>query len=336
MKQNLLNFLQSRYSGVIENLDWISKPSMNMDLINIILSENSNIDQSVIQKEIQNFLQQANHNVSYQIVFSKLKSSNNNSGNSKSGFNKFTSINKKSIKGINKTILVGSGKGGVGKSTVAANLAASLSYMGWRVGLLDVDIYGACIPLLFNLQDNFIDTDQNQKMIPIKVQGYENLFLNSIAFIVKSDEALVWRGPMIVKAMLQILKQTAWPELDFLIIDSPPGTGDIHLSLLDNLKIDEVLLVSNCHISSIANTQKTFTMLQKFDIQNFHLVLNNFDQKQYDLSLQHSLYKNAEFIVECGDYFPIEHFTMDDHRLFFEQNLQAKQCFIDLAKKIIL
>jgi ATP-binding protein involved in chromosome partitioning len=141
-------------------------------------------------------------------------------------------IKGKPIPGIQNVVAVASGKGGVGKSTVTANLAVSLANMGFRVGVLDADIYGPSMPLMFDvvnekpLAKNVIGVS---KMVPVENFGVKLL---SIGFFTKPDQAVIWRGPMAAKALNQMIFDAAWGELDFLLIDLPPGTGDIHLSIM--------------------------------------------------------------------------------------------------------
>ena len=137
-------------------------------------------------------------------------------------------IKGKSIPGIQNIVAVASGKGGVGKSTVTSNLAVTLSKMGFKVGILDADIYGPSIPIMFDVQNEkplAVTVDGKSKMKPVENYGVKIL---SIGFFTKPDQAVVWRGPMAAKALNQMIFDASWGELDFLLIDLPPGTGDIH------------------------------------------------------------------------------------------------------------
>jgi ATP-binding protein involved in chromosome partitioning len=148
---------------------------------------------------------------------------------------KTNEIKGKAIPGIKNIIAVASGKGGVGKSTVTSNLAVSLSKMGFKVGLLDADIYGPSAPIMFDVEAErplSVTVDGKSKMKPVENYGVKIL---SIGFFTKPNQAVVWRGPMAAKALNQMIFDAAWGELDFLLIDLPPGTGDIHLSIMQSL-----------------------------------------------------------------------------------------------------
>ena len=153
-------------------------------------------------------------------------------------------IKGKPIPGISNIIAVASGKGGVGKSTVTANLAVTLSNMGFKVGVLDADIYGPSIPLMFDVFNErplSVQIDGKSKMKPIENYGVKVL---SIGFFTKPNQAVIWRGPMAAKALNQLILDAAWGDLDFLLLDLPPGTGDIHLSIMQSLPITGAVVVS--------------------------------------------------------------------------------------------
>ncbi|MGA9590746.1 MAG: P-loop NTPase, partial [Salegentibacter sp.] len=153
-------------------------------------------------------------------------------------------IKGKPIPGITNIIAVASGKGGVGKSTVTANLAVTLSKMGFKVGVLDADIYGPSIPIMFDVERErplSVNIDGKSKMKPVENYGVKVL---SIGFFTQPNQAVVWRGPMAAKALNQMIFDAAWGELDFLLIDLPPGTGDIHLSIMQSLPITGAVVVS--------------------------------------------------------------------------------------------
>ncbi len=132
-----------------------------------------------------------------------------------------------SLRGVKNTIAVASGKGGVGKSTLAVNLAVALAQQGAKVGLLDADIYGPSIPLM--LHSTHEVQLSGEKYLPIETHGIKTM---SIGYLTKGEEALIWRGPMLAKSLIQMINITNWGELDYLFIDLPPGTGDIQLSLV--------------------------------------------------------------------------------------------------------
>jgi ATP-binding protein involved in chromosome partitioning len=164
-------------------------------------------------------------------------------------------------------IAVASGKGGVGKSTVAANLAVSLSKTGAKVGLLDADIYGPSVPLMFDLVDaKPVSQNINGRDMIIPIEKYGMKIL-SIGFFVDPNQALLWRGPMASNALLQLLHDTSWGELDFLVLDLPPGTGDIHLTLVQEVPITGVAIVSTPQEVALADARKAFSMFNSEKIK---------------------------------------------------------------------
>jgi len=176
-------------------------------------------------------------------------------------------IKGKPIPGIHNIIAVASGKGGVGKSTVTANLAVSMAKMGLKVGILDADIYGPSMPLMFDVEDAkpvSIEVDGASKMKPI--ESYD-IKLLSIGFFTQPGQAVIWRGPMAAKALNQMLFDAAWGELDFLLIDLPPGTGDIHLSLLQSIPITGAVVVSTPQAVALADARKGVAMFMSDAIQ---------------------------------------------------------------------
>ena len=176
-------------------------------------------------------------------------------------------IKGKPIKGIQNIIAVASGKGGVGKSTVTANLAITLSEMGFKVGVLDADIYGPSIPIMFDVagaRPLSVIVEGKSKMEPITQYGVKIL---SIGFFTQPNQAVIWRGPMAAKALNQMIFDAAWGTLDFLLIDLPPGTGDIHLSILQSLPITGAVVVSTPQNVALADARKGVAMFQQEHIQ---------------------------------------------------------------------
>jgi ATP-binding protein involved in chromosome partitioning len=172
-------------------------------------------------------------------------------------------IKGKNIPGIKNIVAVASGKGGVGKSTVTANLAVSLSKMGFKVGLLDADIYGPSMPMMFDVQTErplSVNVDGKSKMKPVENYGVKML---SIGFFTKPNQAVIWRGPMAAKALNQMIFDAAWGELDFLLIDLPPGTGDIHLSIMQSMPITGAVVVSTPQNVALADAKKGVAMFQQ-------------------------------------------------------------------------
>ena len=166
------------------------------------------------------------------------------------------------IPGVKNIIAVSSGKGGVGKSTIAANLAVGLSDLGYKVGVIDADIYGPSMPIMFGLEGETPTTvivDGKSKIKPLENYGVKLL---SIGFFAQSQQAVVWRGPMASKALNQLLWDTHWGELDYLVVDLPPGTGDIHLSLVQSIPLTGAVVVSTPQHIALADAQKGVNMFR--------------------------------------------------------------------------
>ena len=167
------------------------------------------------------------------------------------------------IPGIQNIIAVASGKGGVGKSTITANLAVTLAKMGFRVGLLDTDMYGPSMPIMFDVANEkplSINVDGRAKMKPIENYGVKLL---SIGFFTEPNQAVIWRGPMAAKALNQMIFDAHWGELDFLLLDLPPGTGDIHLSIMQSLPVTGAVVVSTPQEIALADARKGVAMFQQ-------------------------------------------------------------------------
>ena len=172
-------------------------------------------------------------------------------------------IKGKPIPGIQNIVAIASGKGGVGKSTVSVNLAVSLAKKGVRVGLLDADIYGPSIPLMFDVSAEkplAVNIDGKSKMKPVENYGVKVL---SIGFFTQPNQAVIWRGPMAAKALNQMIFDAHWGELDFLLLDLPPGTGDIHLSIMQSLPVTGAVVVSTPQEVALADARKGVAMFMQ-------------------------------------------------------------------------
>ena len=178
------------------------------------------------------------------------------------------SDNKKNkLVGIDNVIAISSGKGGVGKSTITSNLATSLSKMGFKVGILDSDIYGPSIPTMFDVESSrpaSVKIDNKSMIEPIENYGVKIL---SIGFFTEPNQAVIWRGPMASKALNQMIFDTNWGELDFLLVDLPPGTGDIHLSIVQSIPLNGAIVVSTPQKVALADAKRGISMFNQKNIE---------------------------------------------------------------------
>lgn len=172
---------------------------------------------------------------------------------------------------IKNIIAVTSAKGGVGKSTSAVNLALALKAQGAQVGLLDADIYGPSVPMMLGKEDETPDVRDEQFMIPIESFG---IHTNSIGYLVDKSEAAIWRGPMASKALGQLLNETDWPELDYLVIDMPPGTGDVQLTLSQSIPVTGAVIVTTPQDLALADVRKGLAMFEKVDVPVLGIIEN--------------------------------------------------------------
>jgi len=178
---------------------------------------------------------------------------------------------KQAIDGINRIICVSSAKGGVGKSTVAVNLAIALSSQKKKIGLMDADIYGPSVPLMMNLRGRKPDVTEDKKMIPLLNYGIKCM---SMGFVVEEDTAVIWRGLIVMSAIEQLLRQVQWGDLDILVIDLPPGTGDAQLSICQRVPLAGAVIVSTPQDVALLDVVRGVNMFQKVNVPILGLVEN--------------------------------------------------------------
>src|SRR3569623_537123 len=175
------------------------------------------------------------------------------------------------IPGVKHVIAVGSGKGGVGKSTVAVNLAMALQKDGLKVGLLDADIYGPSVPRLLGAVNAKPEVTQDQKIQPVMRYGLKTM---SLGFLVEESQAAVWRGPMLFKAMDQFFRDVNWGELDVLVIDLPPGTGDVGLTMAQKVPVTGAVVVCTPQNIALADAKKAMDMFERTNVRVLGVVEN--------------------------------------------------------------
>ena len=177
----------------------------------------------------------------------------------------------KYTKGVKNIIAVTSAKGGVGKSTISVNLALAMTRSGAKVGLLDADIYGPSVPIMLDQQDARPLIKENKWMQPIQAYG---LYTHSIGYLVDKEHAAVWRGPMASKALGQLLNETQWPDLDYLVVDMPPGTGDIQLTLSQQFPVTTTVIVTTPQDLALADARKGVKMFEQVNVPVLGVIEN--------------------------------------------------------------
>ncbi len=175
------------------------------------------------------------------------------------------------IPGVKNIIAVGAGKGGVGKTTVAVNLAIALARSGGRVGMIDGDVYGPNVPMMLGVGKAQLMADEQQKIVPPEQYGIEVV---SMGFLADSDSAIIWRGPMLHSVIRQFFQDVRWGELDYLVIDMPPGTGDVALSLSQTVPVAGAIVVTTPQQVSLADTRRAVRMYQKLNIPVLGIIEN--------------------------------------------------------------
>jgi ATP-binding protein involved in chromosome partitioning len=175
------------------------------------------------------------------------------------------------LPGVKNIIAIASGKGGVGKSTTTVNLALALAAEGARVGILDADIYGPSQPLLLGLQGRRPESPDNKSLLPLESLGVQSM---SIGYLVDDDQAMIWRGPMVSQALQQLLNDTRWDNLDYLLIDMPPGTGDVQLTLSQKIPVTGAVIVTTPQDIALLDAKKGLKMFEKVGVPILGLVEN--------------------------------------------------------------
>jgi ATP-binding protein involved in chromosome partitioning len=257
--------------NVLKSLEQITVPGEGANMVESGAIQNVLTfgDEVVVEISITNPAMQARKKVELEIINCIKQNISENAKvkvNVKVVASETAEIKGKQLPGIKNIIAISSGKGGVGKSTVTANLAVTLSKMGFKVGVLDADVYGPSIPMMFDVKDARPLTENvngKSKMKPVESYGVKIL---SIGFFTKPDQAVIWRGPMASKALNQLIFDAAWGELDFLLLDLPPGTGDIHLSIMQSLPITGAVVVSTPQNVALADAIKGVAMFQQESI----------------------------------------------------------------------
>ncbi len=234
---------------------------INLDILEIDL-EKGKVLLEEIKKQIKKV---TNFAVNIALTSEKQQIMPKNQHNFTSKLNNKTS----SIKGVQNIIAVASGKGGVGKSTVAVNLAISLGRIGYNVGLIDADIYGPSVAYLMNLQGK--PESVGNLMIPIKNYGVNCI---SVGSIISPDKATIWRGPMVSKVLNQLIAGTSWVDIDYLIVDLPPGTGDVALSIMQQFKPTAVVLVSTPQNLAVIDVVKAVDMFKTLQVPILGVIQN--------------------------------------------------------------
>jgi len=261
---------------IYEKLDKVIIPGANISLVKykgirgLNIDENGNIDIKIeVPKQAENSLKELEKQITEALksVENVKEVKVNISVNEKPyGTVEFKNL----IPSVKFPILIGSGKGGVGKSTVSTNLAIALAKLGYKVGLLDADFYGPSIAMMFGIKEEPM-VNEKEKLIPIEKHGVKVM---SIGFLLDDDTPVIWRGPLLMKALTQFLEDVEWGELDYLLIDLPPGTGDIQLSLAQNVKVKGAIAVTTPQDVALLDVKKAVSMFEKLNIPVMGVVEN--------------------------------------------------------------
>ena len=254
------------------------------------------------------------------------------------------------IPGVKNIIAVSSGKGGVGKSTISANLSVALVELGYKVGLVDADIYGPSMPIMFDLvgeSPNAIDVNGKKKMQPLENYGVKMV---SMGLFTQTNQAIVWRGPMASKALNQLIWDSHWGELDYLIVDLPPGTGDIHLSLVQAIPITGAVIISTPQEIALADAEKGVNMFKMDSIDvpvlgiienmSFFVTEENPDKKYFIFGKDGAKNLAEKLGVELLGQIPIVQSLREAADAgrpgVLQLNTEISNSFINLAKKVVV
>lgn len=233
------------------------------DRVIIVIDIEIEIDQQLITNQCKRSINHKFPQAEVVIIYTKDKQLSNVSDLRRKQHDKVNIVN------ITNMIAITSCKGGVGKSTITVNIATIMANMGFRVGILDADIYGPSIPQMLGLDDR--PMINNKMMIPWNKFQVKS---NSMGYLIPKDRAAIWRGPMITKSLTQLIQGTEWGELDYLLIDMPPGTGDIHLSLLERYLIKGVILVSTPQEIAVAEVRRSIDMYHRIQVPIIGIIEN--------------------------------------------------------------
>lgn len=256
---------------ILEALSFVIEPDLKKDIVELNLVSNINFKNDIIYFDLQ-ISNPAMHNKKRiveacelhlkRVLGADVKIDINFSPLQKAPEPPEPKDNSKILPNVKNVIAIASGKGGVGKSTVTANLAVALAKKGYKVGLIDADIYGPSMPVMFNVESErpqSIEIDGKTWMQPVENYGVKLL---SIGFFTGADQAVVWRGPMATRAVSQLFTEANWGELDYMLIDLPPGTGDIHLSLVQTVSVTGAVIVSTPQKVALIDARKAVGMFK--------------------------------------------------------------------------
>ena len=337
---------------ILKALSTVQEPDLHKDLVTLNMIQDLQFDEKLIsfklvlttpacplKEKMEKDCIQAIHEFISKDISVKIEMTANVSSNRS---DKLVLPNVKNI------IAIASGKGGVGKSTVASNLALALAMQGAKVGLLDADIYGPSIPMMFgemNAQPEMKNVDGKSLMLPIEKYGVKLL---SIGFLIKPEQAVVWRGPMVSSALRQFINDCDWGELDYLILDLPPGTGDIHLTMLQIVPLTGVVMVTTPQAIALADAYKAATMFSMTPIkvpilgivENMaYFVADELPGKKYFIFGENGGQRMADelklkLLGQIPIYMSIREGGDNGTPAVFEKNTPVQKAFFELAENV--